>query len=125
MKNLLKYLLVLFSAVLVWGSEDGAAFTDRQDAAEEAYFQVDSFTSISSAESEFCLPRQVSSANTQRVQSNARRTTSLSRNNLEFARAGKIINAGLRYVIQNRSIIIHSSLSEPANLLLYLGKLII
>lgn len=126
MKNLLKYLLVLFSAVLVWGSEDDAAFTYRHGAAaEEYFFQVDTFTSISSTESEFCLPRQISFANTLRVQSSARRTTGIGRNNLEFTRAGKIINASLRFIIQNKSIIIQSALKEPANLLLYLGKLII
>lgn len=124
MKKLLKYLLVFF-AVLAWDSEGTAAFTYAQETEEESFFLIDSATSISSTESEFCLPRQVSFANTQRVQSNARRTTSISRNNLEFARAGKVINAGLRYFIQNRYIIIRSSLSEPARILLFLGKLII
>lgn len=124
MKKLLKYLLVFF-AVLAWDSEGSATFAYAQEAEEESFFLIDSATSISSTESEFCLPRQVSFANTQRVQSNARRTTSISRNNLEFARAGKVINAGLRYFIQNRYIIIRSSLSEPARILLFLGKLII
>ena len=124
MKKLLKYLLVFF-AVLAWDSEGTAAFAYAQETEEESFFLIDSATSISSTESEFCLPRQVSFANTQRVQSNARRTTSISRNNLEFARAGKVINAGLRYFIQNRFIIIRSSLSEPARILLFLGKLII
>lgn len=124
MKKLLKYLLVFF-AVLAWDSEGSAVFAYAQEAEEESFFLIDSATSISSTESEFCLPRQVSFANTQRVQSNARRTTSISRNNLEFARAGKVINAGLRYFIQNRYIIIRSSLSEPARILLFLGKLII
>lgn len=124
MKKLLKYLLVFF-AVLAWDSEGSAAFAYAQEAEEESFFLIDSATSISSTESEFCLPRQVSFANTQRVQSNARRTTSISRNNLEFARAGKVINAGLRFFIQNRYIIIRSSLSEPARILLFLGKLII
>jgi hypothetical protein len=43
----------------------------------------------------------------------------------EFAKSGKVVNAGLRYVTQTKSIILHSSLIEPAHKLIYLGKLII
>ena len=80
---------------------------------------------ISASESELCLPRQVCYSNPSGVRTTARRTTGYGRINVEFAKSGKMINAGLRYSIQTKSILIHSSLMNPAQKLLYLGVLII
>ena len=80
---------------------------------------------ISAADSELCLPRQVSFAGPLRVQSGARRTGGVQRTGLEFAKAGKIINSGIRYYIQKKALINHSSLTEPMHVLLSQGKLII
>ena len=88
-------------------------------------FGAETQAAISASEYDFLIPRPTSFASAQRVQGSARRTGSFQRNNLEFAKSGKVINAGLRYFIQRKSLIVHSSLIEPAHRLLYLGKLII
>ena len=126
MKNLLKY-LVFFIAVAIFQNSTEKSVTSVQEKGiadmsfiEEAYHSV-----ILETDSELCLPRQVSSANSFRAQNTVRRTNSIHRNNFEFAKAGKVINAGLRYSIQHRSIIIHASLIEPSHRLLSLGRLII
>lgn len=126
MKKLLKYLFPLVLALTFWScaensrsliSEDPVTPTALNDASRQA--------NISASDSQLCLPRQVTYANTQTVQGTARRTNSVNRNNIEFMKSGKVLNAGLIYFIQRKSIIIHSSLIEPANRLLYLGHLII
>lgn len=126
MSRLLKYLFILLAGVVFLGN---ARVTDAEvkDNPSDWSLVADSALdySISPSESEFCLPRTVSFANTQRVQSGARRTNSIQRNNLEFAKAGKVLNAGIRYFVQNQSVIVHSTLIEPSYRLLCLGRLII
>jgi hypothetical protein len=126
MKKLLKYLLPVILVVSFWSSADESATTlpEKVDAGmtvSDAAYKAE----ISAAESEFCLPRQVSFANSQRVQSSPRRTGGAQRSNLEFTKSGKVFNVGIRYFVQKRSIIAHSALMEPSHRLLYLGKLII
>lgn len=125
MRNILKYLfLAIVAAVL--GHADFSVISDIDATVEESSIQSALYeTSISASDSELCLPRQVSFTNTIRLQSTARRTNCAQRNNLEFTKSGKIINAGQQYFIQRKSIIVHSSLIEPAHRLLYLGRLII
>ena len=127
MKKLLKYLLPLIVAAAFWNLADTG---HESSVSEEAVAcmhidQTSRQSDISETQHEFCLPRHVSFGNTQRVQNAPRRTAGFNRNNLEFAKSGKVINAGLRFFTQQKSIIIHSSLIEPAFRLLYLGKLII
>ena len=125
MRNILKYLILVIVAA-VFGHADLSSFSYLDTTAEENAIQSALYeTSISASDSELCLPRQVSLTNTVRVQSTARRTNGVQRNNIEFTKAGKVINTGQRYFIQKKSIITHSSLIEPAHKLLYLGKLII
>lgn len=126
MKKLLKYLLPLIVVVAFWNSSDSSMSTVSEDIADYAeLIQSVSGTSLSASDSEFCPPRQVSYAGPQKVQNTTRRASSVQRNNLEFAKSGKVINAGLQYFIQIKSIIVHSSLIAPAARLLSLGKLII
>jgi hypothetical protein len=80
--------------------------------------------SISETESHLCLPRQITGGTNTNVQNTARRTTSVQRNSLEFAKAGKIINAGIKYLTTN-IILFRSALYEPASRLSALGRLII
>lgn len=127
MKKLLKYLIPLILATAFWNCADAK---NELPVSEEAAacMRIDETSrqsDISETQHEFCLPRQVSFGNTQRVQNAPRRTTGLNRNNLEFAKSGKVINAGLRFFIQQKSIIVHSSLIEPSYRLLCLGRLII
>ena len=127
MKKLLKYLLPLIIAAAFWNWSD----TKHESSVPEeaiACMHIDQTSrqsDISESQNEFCLPRQESFGNTQRLQNAPRRTTGFNRSNLEFTKSGKVINAGLRFFIQQKSLIVHSSLIEPAFRLLYLGKLII
>ena len=126
MKKLLKYLLFFLAAAVLWGEADKEmSSVTAEDVADIVMEKAISGTDISKSDHEFSLPRQTSFANSQRAQSSVRRTNSVHRNNTEFAKSGKVVNAGLRYVTQTKSIIIHSSLIEPAHKLIYLGKLII
>lgn len=124
MMKLLKYLTIVLVLASFTGSADRHDDTDsRIDFHSIAEIASDSF--ISSPDHEFCLPRQISFANTQRVQSAPRRTSGLHKNNVQFAKAGKLMNSVHRYCIQNKTIIIHSSLAEPSHRLLCLCRLII
>ena len=126
MKRILKYLLPVVLAVVFWNCTDTpASSVPEEGLADFQLVEMSCHSSLSATESEFCPPRQVSFANSQRVQSAPRRTAGANRTNLEFTKSGKVINACLRYVIQRKSIIVHSSLIEPSHRLLYLGKLII
>jgi hypothetical protein len=126
MKKLLKYLLFFLAAAVLWGEADKEmSSVTAEDVADMVLEKAISSTDLSQSDHQFSLPRQTSFANSQRAQSSVRRTNSVHRNNTEFAKSGKVVNAGLRYVTQTKSIILHSSLIEPAHKLIYLGKLII
>lgn len=126
MKKLLKYLLLVIVAAAFACSADSDVCVDAGcDFAEECIFDQTCLTSISSTESELCLPRQVSFANTLPVQGSPQRTNANQRNNIEFAKAGKVINAGIQYVVQKSIILTRSPQAEPSHMLLCLGILII
>lgn len=126
MKKQLKYLLFFLAAAVLWGAADKEmSSVTAEDVADMVLEKAISSTDLSQSDHQFSLPRQTSFANSQRAQSSVRRTNSVHRNNTEFAKSGKVVNAGLRYVTQTKSIILHSSLIEPAHKLIYLGKLII
>lgn len=126
MKNLLKYLVFIVAAVIFQDNTERSVTSVQEKGVADMSFIEEAYHSvISETDSELCLPRQVSFANSFRAQSTVRRTNTAHRNNFEFAKAGKIVNAGLRYSIQHQSIIIHSSLMQPSHRLLSLGRLII
>lgn len=126
MKQFLKYLLLLVVAAVLWGSADDAVSAPSVQDMEEIVFNGSiTPTSVSAQEHQCNLPRQTSIVNAPSVQNAARRTSTFQRNNLEFAKCGKVINSGLRYFIQLQSVTLHSSLAEPANMLLCLRRLII
>lgn len=126
MKKLLKYLLFFLAAAVLWGAADKEmSSVTAEDVADMVLEKAISSMDLSQSDHQFSLPRQTSFANSQRAQSSVRRTNSVHRNNTEFAKSGKVVNAGLRYVTQTKSIILYSSLIEPAHKLIYLGKLII
>ena len=125
MKRLLKYLLpVLMAAAFLRCADDRESAVSSGTVADMT-LGAETQTAVSTSEYDFLVPRPTSFASAQRVQGSARRTGGVQRNNIEFAKSGKIINAGLRYFIQRNSLIVHSSLIEPSHRLLYLGKLII
>ena len=126
MGKLFKYLLPVLAAVVFWNcAENPANPVSDESVADISLIEVACQSSLSSTDHEFCPPRQVSFANAQRVQNAPRRTSGVQRSNLEFTKSGKVINAVLRYFIQRKSVIIHSSLIEPSHRLLCLCKLII
>lgn len=126
MKQFLKYLLLLVVAAVLCGSADDAVSAPSVQDMEEIVFNGSiTPTSVSAQEHQCNLPRQTSIVNAPSVQNAARRTSTFQRNNLEFAKSGKVINSGLRYFIQLQSVIVHSSLAEPGNMLLCLRRLII
>ena len=126
MKQFLKYLLLLVVVAVLWGSADDAVSAPSVQDMEEIVFNGSiTPTSVSAQEPQCNLPRQTSIVSAPSVQNAARRTSSVQRNNLEFAKCGKVINSGLRYFIQLQSVIVHSSLAEPGNMLLCLRRLII
>ena len=126
MKQFLKYLLLLVVAAVLWGSADDAVSAPSVQDIEEIVFNGSiTPTSVSAQEHQCNLPRQTSIVNAPSVQNAARRTSTFQRNNLEFAKSGKVINSGLRYFIQLQAFIVHSSLAEPGNMLLCLRRLII
>ena len=128
MKKLLKYLLpILLFAVFSHGTEGTVSDVSLEDfrAVEESIFAHQCTISDPGADSEFCLPRQSSSANTFRAHNSSKRTPSAHRTNTVFIASGKVINSALRFFIQNISIITRSSLTDPSCKLIRMGKLII
>ena len=126
MKRLLEYLLLFTVAAVLWGSADNAVCAPSVEGMEEIAFNGSiTQTSVSAPEHQCNLPRQTSIVSAPNIQNAARRTSTSQRNSLEFAKSGKVINSGLRYFIQLQSVIVHSSLAEPGNMLLCLRRLII
>ena len=128
MKKLLKYLLpIIFFAVIshsMEGSVTDISLEDFKTVEESLTAQQCTITDADNG-SEFCLPRQISTANTLRAHNSLKRTSGAHRIHTEFIASGKVINAGLRLFIQKKSIITRSSLADPSCRLLALGKLII
>ena len=128
MRKLLKYLLPIFVFAVVSHSKESSltdvSLEDFKTVEESVIAQQTTLTDADNGE-EFCLPRQISTANTLRAHNSVKRTPGAYRINTEFIAAGKLINAGLRFYIQIKSIITHSALADPACRLHTLGKLII
>ena len=132
MKKWLKYLLVSIVALAFYNGA-GEYFVAERCASEaientsgiENVYTSAVCTNLSSPDSDFCPARQISSVTAPRLQSNGRRHESTSRQNFEFVKSGKIINSGIRYVLQKQSILSHSTLIEPASRLVCLCRFII
>lgn len=120
MKTLLKYLIPLLMAAAFWG---GGEMPSSVPVGSDEF--VTFISDASDSQSDLWIPRQISSSAPVRILNGARRTGSMQRNNLEFAKAGKVVNVVICCFIQNKSITTLSSRTEPANLLLSLGRLII
>lgn len=126
MGKLLKYLFPLIFVAFFWSCTDKFMSPVSEESVADAVLSEAAYHSaISTQESEFSLPRQVSIGNTQNIQGAPRRTGGAHRSSIEFTKSGKIFNAGIRYCVQTKSVITHSSMMEPAFRLICLGKLII
>lgn len=125
MWKILKYLLPLLVVAAICGGTGERVADIQEDFMSEASLDaVGCQNSISETESDLCLPRQITSGTTTNVQNAARRTTNVQRSSLEFAKSGKVINAGIKYLTIS-TIIFQSALYEPASRLSALGRLII
>ena len=127
MKNLLKYLLLSLVALVFYmgAKSDLFAHEDVQEYDYASVYTTSLNVSITSTKTDICIPRQVSTVTVPRLQSNSNRHETSHRQNHEVVKSGKTINSILRYVVQKQSLIIHSSLMEPANKLVSLCRLII
>lgn len=126
MKLLLKYVIPVLVALAFVGYGDRAscadsAASDFEMALSEAAVSYD----ISESEPEPCLPRQITPSVNVVSHSTARRIDNSHRHSFEFIKSGKVINAYVGYFIQNPSIVLFSSLTEPAKRLICLGRLVI
>ena len=127
MKKLLKYLLLSIVALAfhIGAKADLFAPEDIQEYDHASAYTTSLNVSITSPKTDICIPRQVSTVTVPRLQSNSNRHESSHRQNHEVVKSGKTINSILRYVVQKKSLIIHSTLMEPANKLVSLCRLII
>ena len=127
MKNLLKYLLLsLVALALHMGAKaDSSALEDVIDCKQASGYTTSLNVCITTPKADICIPRQVSTVTVPRLQSNSNRHETGHRQNYEVVKSGKTINSCLRYCVQKKSLIIHSSLMEPANKLVSLCRLII
>ena len=126
MLKILKYLSVIIVAAAVWSGADSAAEDIPQELLNELSLEyVDCQTIVSEQGSEPCLPRQITTTSVHHVQAGLRKSNNVQKNKFEFVKSGKVMNAGIRIFIQNRSIILNSSRCEPGHILLSQGRLII
>lgn len=124
MKGLFKY-LILFIVAAAFCNDARCSASPDIDVVECNIETAAYSASISATDSDICTPRQVSSINSVRLQKSARRTGNVLRHTLEFVKAGKTVNAGIQDFVQRISINTFSSLTEPAQRLARLGRLII
>ena len=126
MRRILKYLLPLVCIVAFCGNADDSDADVLPEGLREFAVKADAGGfSFSASESEFCIPRPTSIANTQRVQSVSRRGDSGPRHSFAFVKAGKVICTGTFISYQNNPKLFPSGLSESSHRLISLGKLII
>ena len=71
------------------------------------------------------FPRRVAGASAVRLQGFAKRSANGYKNNLEFLKAGKVVNAGVRSYIREESLNIHYLFIKPTRRLIGFGKLLI
>lgn len=126
MQRIFKYILVMIIAAAVWsGADEAVADLSPEMLAELAIDDLHPQTSFSDYESEPLLPRQITSSSTNHASVVVRKVGGISKTKLEFTKSGKLINAGVRYFLQNQYIILRSSKADPGQMLHTLGRLII
>lgn len=126
MKNLLKYLLLSIIALAFYDSARGAYPCGQETVSANLPIEIiEADTYISSPDYALSVPRQVSFANSARLQSSSRRQDSTQRQNTECVKSGKVINSGIRFVALRQSLFSHSSLTEPSHTLTRLCRFII
>lgn len=127
-KSITKYLTLLLFVVI---TAIGYAH-DRDSAAVVATLPAKASTELSTAHidytahnSDITLSRQVSSPSTIQLHSATKRTNNAHKNNFEFTKAGKFLNACIGGFIHQHDLTLHASFTKSNHRLIRLGKLII
>lgn len=121
-----KFIIVILFAIAFMGSGNKSDLKTVNNPTNDLNSElVATYYDSSSLESEFCFHRQVVSFSAFRVQNLTKRTNSVGKNNLEFLKDGKIINANVLNLIHKKSLIKHSSFIKPFHRMICLGKLVI
>lgn len=126
MQRMFKYILVFIFAAAIWsGADEAVVDLSPEMFAELAIDDLHPQTTFSDYESEPLLPRQITSSSAHQAPVVVRKVGGVQKTNLEFTKSGKLINAGVRYFLQNHYRILRSSKADPGLMLHSLGRLII
>ena len=125
MKNLYRYIILslLFAVAFICNVSTPAS--DMGGVIDVECSVVTCYVDSSESDSNLFIPRQSSSANVLRLQSTLKRTNNACKNNIEFVKVGKLINADVKNFIQRESLLTCSMLVRPFLRLISMGKLII
>ena len=125
MKKLLKYILFCIVALAFYNGARTGSYTEDISLADiqNEITTIDCF--VSSPQTDICIPRQVSIFTSVRLQTSSRRPDNFQPQNFDCVKSGKIVNAGIRYFVQRKSILAHSTLVEPSHTLIRLCRFII
>lgn len=127
MKKLLKYLILAIASIAVFIGMNGARSVEA-DVSAETFSHVESVTylsCVSSSDTDVCIPLEDSNANSLRHQTSTRKSNNIHQHNFECVKSGKILDAGIIYFNQMHSVLDHSSLYQPDQLLVSFGKYLI
>lgn len=127
MNRLLKYLFSLILIVAVFSATiKEESLPEDASISNSQVEEVSDFTTLSSPDQLFCTSFPVSYSGPARLQSGVKRQNhNVHKHNYTYLNSVKIIKSGIKYYIQDSSIIIHSALTEPVHRLILLCKLII
>ena len=126
MKNLLKYILITILGLALYSSskEDSSSREYEIHNILQAENLLEQEAFVSSARTDICPPRPVSTLSVPRVQHSSRHDSS-NRHNSEFAKFGKTISSGHNYIAHNTTLIQHSPFIDPGHKLTRLCRFII
>ena len=125
MKNLYRYIILSLLFAVAFICNANTPVSDMGGANEVECGVVTCYLDSSESDSNLFIPRQSSSANVLRLHSTVKRTNSGCKNNVEFVKVGKLINADVKNFIQRESLLTCSMLVKPFLRLISMGKLII
>ena len=125
MKNLYRYIILFFLFAVAFICNVSTPASDMGGVIDVECSVVTCYVDSSESDSNLFIPRQSSSANVLRLQSTVKRTNNACKNNIEFVKVGKLINADVKNFIQRESLLTCSMLVRPFLRLISMGKLII
>ena len=127
-KNILNYffLFFLFAVAFLSGAgKQDCVVSDSSPINTTTSEVVPCFSDYSPSDSDLFIPRRTSTANAVRMQSTAKRTNNVYKNNFEFVKAGRVINVGVGNFIRKESLAFHPLFINLDKRFIRIGKLII